>query len=56
MKTFDEIKQLMAAGDTAQADEALKELLAKEPEYVGLSQQEKADVRVVSNGVCLSVA
>lgn len=31
MKTLDEIKQMMAAGDTAQADEALKELLAKEP-------------------------
>ncbi len=28
--TLDEIKQLMAAGDTAQADEALKELLANE--------------------------
>ena len=32
MKTFDEIKQLMAAGDTAQADEALKELLSQEPD------------------------
>ena len=32
MKTLDEIKQLMAAVDTVQADEALKELLAKEPE------------------------
>ena len=32
MKTIDEIKQLMAAGDTAQADEALKELLANEPD------------------------
>ena len=32
MKTLDEIKQLMAAGDTAQADKALKELLAKEPD------------------------
>ena len=32
MKTLDEIKQLMAAGDTAQADEALKELLAVEPD------------------------
>jgi hypothetical protein len=31
MKTLDEIKQMMAAGDTAQADAALKELLAKEP-------------------------
>ena len=31
MKTLDEIKQMMAAGDTAQADEALKELLAVEP-------------------------
>lgn len=31
MKTLDEIKQLMAAGETAQADEALKELLAAEP-------------------------
>ena len=32
MKTLDEIKQMTAAGDTAQADEALKELLAKEPD------------------------
>ena len=32
MKTLDEIKQMMAAGETAQADEALKELLATEPE------------------------
>ena len=31
MTTLDEIKQLMAAGETAQADEALKELLAAEP-------------------------
>jgi thioredoxin-like negative regulator of GroEL len=32
MKTLDEIKQMMAAGDTAQADEALKDLLANEPD------------------------
>ena len=32
MKTLGEIKQMMAAGDTAKAAEALKELLAKEPE------------------------
>ena len=32
MKTLDEIKQMMSAGDTAQADEALKELLAQEPD------------------------
>ena len=32
MKTLDEIKKMMAAGDTAQADEALKELLANEPD------------------------
>ena len=32
MKTLDEIKQMMAASDTAQADAALKELLAKEPD------------------------
>ncbi|MBQ7190321.1 MAG: tetratricopeptide repeat protein [Kiritimatiellae bacterium] len=32
MKTLDEIKQLITAGDTAQADEALKELLAAEPD------------------------
>ena len=32
MKTLDEVKQMMAAGDTAQADEALKELLANEPD------------------------
>ena len=31
MKTLDEIKQMMAAGDTAKAVEALKEVLAKEP-------------------------
>lgn len=31
MKTVDEIKQLMAAGETAEADAALKELLAKRP-------------------------
>ena len=31
MKTLDEIKLMMAAGETAQADEALKELLAAEP-------------------------
>ena len=31
MKTLDEIKQLMAAGETAEADKALTELLAKEP-------------------------
>ena len=30
--TLDEIKKLMAAGETAKADEALKELLAKEPD------------------------
>ena len=30
--TLDEIKQLMAAGETAQAEEALKELLANEPD------------------------
>ena len=32
MNTLDEIKQMMANGDTAQADEALKKLLAKAPE------------------------
>ena len=32
MKSLDEIKQMMAAGDAAQADVALKELLAKEPD------------------------
>ena len=32
MKTLNEIKQMMVAGDTAQADEALKELLANEPD------------------------
>ena len=32
MKTLEEIKQMMADGDTAQADAALKELLAKEPD------------------------
>ena len=32
MKTLEEIKQTMADGDTAQADEALKELLANEPD------------------------
>lgn len=32
MKTLDEIKKLMAKGETAQADEALKELLAAEPD------------------------
>ena len=32
MKTLEEIKQLMVAGDTAQADAALKELLAAEPD------------------------
>ena len=32
MKTLDEIKKLMADGETAQADEALKELLEKEPD------------------------
>ena len=32
MKTIDEIKQLMAVGDTAQSEEALKELLANEPD------------------------
>ena len=31
MKTLVEIKKMMAAGDTAKAAEALKELLAKEP-------------------------
>lgn len=31
MKTLDEIKQMMATGETVQADEALKELLEKEP-------------------------
>ena len=31
MKTLDEIKQMMAAGETALADEALKELLEAEP-------------------------
>ena len=31
MKALDEIKQMMAAGDTAQANAALKELLAAEP-------------------------
>ena len=32
MKTLDEIKQMMSAGDTAEADEALKKLLASESE------------------------
>ncbi len=32
MKTLDEIKQMMVASDTAQADKALKELLAAEPD------------------------
>ena len=32
MNTLDEVKQMMAAGDTAEADEALKELLASESE------------------------
>ena len=32
MKTLEEIKALMAAGETARAAEALKEVLAKEPE------------------------
>jgi hypothetical protein len=32
MKTLDEIKKLMSDGETAQADEALKELLAANPE------------------------
>ena len=32
METFDEIKRLAAAGDIARAEEALKELLAAEPE------------------------
>ena len=32
MKTLEEIKQMMSAGDAAKAAEALKELLAKEPE------------------------
>ena len=32
MKTLDEIKQMMSAGETAKADEALKELLVAEPE------------------------
>lgn len=32
MKTIDEIKQMMVAGDAAKAAEALKELLAKEPD------------------------
>ena len=31
MKTLDEIKQMMSAGDVAKAAEALKEVLAKEP-------------------------
>ena len=34
MKNLYEIKQMMAAGDTAQADEALKELLANEPDNI----------------------
>ena len=32
MKPLDEIRLMMAAGNTAQADEALKELLANEPD------------------------
>lgn len=32
MKTLDEIKQLMATDETVQADEALKEILANEPD------------------------
>ena len=32
MKTLDEIKQMMADGDTAEADKALKELLENEPD------------------------
>ena len=32
MKTLDEIKRMMAAGDAAKAAESLKELLAKEPD------------------------
>ena len=32
MKTLDEIKRMMAAGETVQADESLKELLVSEPD------------------------
>ena len=32
MKALDEIKQMMSAGETAKADEELKELLANEPD------------------------
>lgn len=32
MKTLDEIKQMMSAGDAVKADGTLKELLAAEPE------------------------
>ena len=32
MKTLDEIKQMMSAGETAEAEGALKELLVSEPE------------------------
>lgn len=32
MKTLDENKKMMAAGDTAKADEAPKELQANEPD------------------------
>ena len=31
MKTLDEIKQMIAAGETAKADAVLKELLENEP-------------------------
>ena len=55
MKTLDEIKKLMAAGETDKADEALKELLAKEPDNLqskilyGTCRQLLGDVVIVCN-------
>ena len=55
MKTLDEIKQMMAADDTAQADEALKELLANEPNNLqakmlyGICSQLRGDEKTFQN-------
>ena len=56
MKTLDEIKQMMAAGDTVQADAALNVLLMREPDNLqammlyGTCRQSLCGVRLSISG------
>ena len=55
MKTLDEIKQMMSAGDTAEADEALKKLLASESENLE-AKMLYGTCRQLLGGVRLSIS